>query len=281
VTGRRCWAGPDTCVGLSRSAGGASVGSNGAPTASTGYATSRTDRRDQYRSSLQTRLGGGILPVVDEAVASPWRSADWSTGSWTRKPDARVVVAGDFNAAPDEVPVRCIRGDVENTGNPDLTGRVLVPAPARYTLVHQGRGEMLDHMLITRNLLAYYRGSEIYNEVLHDESDALAIRPEVPRIRPRARRRDRRLPPPDGAGRGRVDFALTRARPPCRVALDYRHSDTMTPRCGLQKCYGPTPSTMPNGTPIRNLMSGTANIMTSRHQNKCPLPMQVRHVPST
>jgi hypothetical protein len=33
---------------------------------------------------------------------------------------------------------------------------------------------MLDHMLITRNLLAYYRGSEIHNEILHDESAASA-----------------------------------------------------------------------------------------------------------
>jgi hypothetical protein len=64
-----------------------------------------------------------------------------------------------------------IRGDVENTSNADLVGRVLVPiehtiaAPARYTLYHQGHGEMLDHILISRNLLAYYRGSEIHNEI--------------------------------------------------------------------------------------------------------------------
>ncbi|HEU5475503.1 MAG TPA: endonuclease/exonuclease/phosphatase family protein [Actinophytocola sp.] len=93
---------------------------------------------------------------------------------------ARIVVAGDFNASPDDVPVQAIRGDVENTGNGALAGRVLVPieqtiaAPARYTLFHHGRGEMLDHLLITRNLLANYRGSEIHNELLHDESAAFA-----------------------------------------------------------------------------------------------------------
>jgi endonuclease/exonuclease/phosphatase family metal-dependent hydrolase len=137
-----------------------------------------------------------------------WRSADaWAEGSFISSmkrmsqalevrrlidqildtdPDAQIVVAGDFNAAPDEVPVLTIRGDVENTGNADLTGRVLVPiehtipAPARYTLYHQGRGEMLDHMLITRNLLAHYRGSEIHNEILHDESAAFAIERKYP-----------------------------------------------------------------------------------------------------
>jgi predicted extracellular nuclease len=64
-------------------------------------------------------------------------------------PDARIVVAGDFNAAPDEIPVLAIRGDIEDTGNPALTGRVLVPientvpASSRYTLFHRDRGEML------------------------------------------------------------------------------------------------------------------------------------------
>lgn len=137
-----------------------------------------------------------------------WRTADaWAEGSFLSSmkrmsqalevrrlvdrildadPDARIVVAGDFNAAPEEVPVKTIRGDVEDTGNADLIGRILVPIehtipePARYTLYHQGRGQMLDHMLITRNLLAWYRGSEIHNEVLHDESAAFAIDRKFP-----------------------------------------------------------------------------------------------------
>lgn len=137
-----------------------------------------------------------------------WRSADaWAEGSFISSmkrmsqalevrrlidqildtdPAAQFVVAGDFNAAPDEVPVMAIRGDIENTSNADLVGRVLVPiehtiaAPARYTLYHQGHGEMLDHMLISRNPLAYYGGSEIHNEILHDESAAFAIERKYP-----------------------------------------------------------------------------------------------------
>jgi hypothetical protein len=35
-------------------------------------------------------------------------------------------------------------------------------------------------MLITRNLLAYHRGSEIHNEILHDESAAFAIERKYP-----------------------------------------------------------------------------------------------------
>lgn len=101
-------------------------------------------------------------------------------------PHAMIVVAGDFNATPDEVPVMAIRGTVEDTGNADLAARVLVPIEntvpesSRYTLFHQGKGQMLDHMLITRNLLAAYRGSEIHNEILHDESGAFATDRKYP-----------------------------------------------------------------------------------------------------
>ena len=154
------------------------------------------------KSKIPTNIPGQKID------AYTWRSADgWAEGSFISSmkrmsqalearrlvdqifdadPNAQIVVAGDFNAAPDEVPVMAIRGDPENTGNPDLVARVLVPieqtipAPARYTLFHQGRGEMLDHMLITRNLLAHYRGSEIHNEILHDESVAFAIDRKYP-----------------------------------------------------------------------------------------------------
>ncbi|MFB6391894.1 hypothetical protein [Polymorphospora lycopeni] len=55
-----------------------------------------------------------------------------------------------------------------------------MPASSRYTLFHQGRGDMLDHMLVTRNLLAHYRGSEIHNEILHDESAAFGTDRKYP-----------------------------------------------------------------------------------------------------
>jgi endonuclease/exonuclease/phosphatase family metal-dependent hydrolase len=154
------------------------------------------------KSKISTNIPGQKID------AYTWRSADgWAEGFFISSmkrmsqalearrlvdqifdadPNAQIVVAGDFNAAPDEVPVMAIRGDPENTGNPDLVARVLVPieqtipAPARYTLFHQGRGEMLDHMLISRNLLAHYRGSEIHNEILHDESAAFAIDRKYP-----------------------------------------------------------------------------------------------------
>ncbi|MEU4237388.1 endonuclease/exonuclease/phosphatase family protein [Actinoplanes sp. NPDC026619] len=154
------------------------------------------------KSKLPTDIPGGMLDTFT------WRTADaWAEGSFIssmkrmaqalevrrlvdqildRDPDARIVVAGDFNATPDEIPVLAIRGQVEDTGNGALSQRVLVPIEqtvpesSRYTLFHQGKGNMLDHMLVTRNLLASYRGSEIHNELLHDESQSFATDKKFP-----------------------------------------------------------------------------------------------------
>jgi hypothetical protein len=105
------------------------------------------------------------------------------------------------NAAPDEVPVIALRRDVENTGRADLVGRVLVPiehtnsAPLVH-LYHQGHGEMLDHMLITRNPLANHRSLENHNEMggRMDVSD-LVVQDIIRHDRgPQADRLPRRVP---------------------------------------------------------------------------------------
>jgi hypothetical protein len=91
---------------------------------------------------------------------------------------AWIVICGDFNSDYDDTPVSAIRGAVEETGNPDLANRVMVPCEfsvpesARYSLLHLGQKIMLDHILASRSLLTYYRGTEIHNEALPDESGA-------------------------------------------------------------------------------------------------------------
>jgi exonuclease III len=100
--------------------------------------------------------------------------------------DAQVVVCGDFNADSDAVPVETIRGGVEQTGNGDLALRTMlpceqtIPEPSRFSLYHHGKGNMIDHLLVSRSLLGYYRGSEIHNEMLHDESIAFATDTKFP-----------------------------------------------------------------------------------------------------
>lgn len=91
------------------------------------------------------------------------------------EPEALVAVCGDFNAGDSEMPVRTVRGDEEDTGNGHLAARVLVPLDRtvpdtqRYSVIHHGRRVMLDHILASRPLLGWYRGTEIHNEALGDE----------------------------------------------------------------------------------------------------------------
>ncbi|MFJ3203005.1 endonuclease/exonuclease/phosphatase family protein [Streptomyces sp. NPDC086989] len=157
---------------------------------------------------LKSKIPSEIPGQVIDPKKGNWRSADaWAEGSFLSSmkrmsqalevrrlvdqilkddPDARIVVTGDFNAEPEEVPVLAICGNVEDTNNGDLAPHVLVPiertvpGDARYTLFHHGQGQMLDHMLVTRNILAHYRGSEIHNEILHDDSLAFATDDKFP-----------------------------------------------------------------------------------------------------
>jgi len=100
--------------------------------------------------------------------------------------DALIAVCGDFNAEQSEVSLEAIRGDIEDTENPRLVKRVLVPCEktvpesSRFSLFHHGRGNMLDHILVSRSLLAFYRGAEIHNELLHDKSSAFVTNKMFP-----------------------------------------------------------------------------------------------------
>lgn len=94
--------------------------------------------------------------------------------------EALVCVCGDFNAEERETPVRLLMAGEEDTGAGALAGRALVslerslPESQRFTVRHHGRAQMVDHMLISRGLLAWYRGLEVHNETLGDEVVAYA-----------------------------------------------------------------------------------------------------------
>lgn len=100
--------------------------------------------------------------------------------------DAFVLLAGDFNETADEPAMRALRGEVEDHNNPDLAHRTMlvcatsVSEDRRFSLVHHGRGEMIDHVLASRALLRCYRGTEVHNELLHDESRAFAVDAKFP-----------------------------------------------------------------------------------------------------
>lgn len=101
-------------------------------------------------------------------------------GIFDREKDALIMVCGDFNADVRETPTRILCGDIEDTGNGDLAKRMLVPLERRlpesrrYSVIHRGRKHMLDHMLVSRALLAGFQKLDVHNEALGDELVAYA-----------------------------------------------------------------------------------------------------------
>jgi endonuclease/exonuclease/phosphatase family metal-dependent hydrolase len=100
--------------------------------------------------------------------------------------NALIVVCGDFNAEAHEVPVKTICGPVEETGNPAHSLRVMIPCEnhipesARYSLLHLGKGEMIDHIIASRPLIRHFSHAEIHNEILPDESGAFRVDAKFP-----------------------------------------------------------------------------------------------------
>src|SRR3990172_3686323 len=90
-------------------------------------------------------------------------------------PHRLIAVAGDFNAEDHETPLKILVGAEEDTGNGRLAARSLVvldrslAADRRFSVLHHGRPQMLDHILASRALLARFRTIEVHNETLGDE----------------------------------------------------------------------------------------------------------------
>lgn len=91
-------------------------------------------------------------------------------------PNAKIVVCGNFNAEPEDVTVEAVCGRVDNTGNPDSRGSVLLPCGCaidesiKFSHLHHGKGNLLDHMLISQSMYHLFVKADIFNENLHDES---------------------------------------------------------------------------------------------------------------
>ena len=93
----------------------------------------------------------------------------------SEEPEAWIAVCGDFNAEACEVPLRLLIAADEDTGNGALAAGTLIalerslPADRRFSVLHHGRPQMLDHILVSRGLSGAYRAIEVHNEALGDE----------------------------------------------------------------------------------------------------------------
>jgi len=92
------------------------------------------------------------------------------------EPRALIAVCGDFNAGSREMPTRLLRADTRDIGDERLATRALAPVEEfvaearRYSVLHRGRKEMLDHLLVSPALLPWCRRVVIDNEGLGDEA---------------------------------------------------------------------------------------------------------------
>jgi endonuclease/exonuclease/phosphatase family metal-dependent hydrolase len=86
-----------------------------------------------------------------------------------------IAVAGDFNSEDQDVALRIILGAEEDTGNPELAARSLLllerslPRDRRWSVLHHGRPEMLDHIAVSHALHQDFRAIEVHNEDLSDD----------------------------------------------------------------------------------------------------------------
>jgi len=100
--------------------------------------------------------------------------------------EALIAICGDFNDDTDETAVKAIRGPIEEIGNEELVNRVMIPCEqnipesSRFSLLHIGKGEMIDHILVSREMLRFFRYTEIHNEILPDESGAFRTDVQFP-----------------------------------------------------------------------------------------------------
>lgn len=91
-------------------------------------------------------------------------------------PAALIAVAGDFNAEDWSATPRLAIAAEEDLGAADLASHSLIvldralPADRRWSVLHHGRPQMLDHILASRALYGHFRAIEVHNEGLGDEA---------------------------------------------------------------------------------------------------------------
>jgi endonuclease/exonuclease/phosphatase family metal-dependent hydrolase len=91
-------------------------------------------------------------------------------------PRARIAVCGDLNAEAFEAPTRILEALPEDMEAADFAARALTPlerrvAPERrFTVLHDGRPVLLDHILASPELAAACREARILNRGLADEA---------------------------------------------------------------------------------------------------------------
>ena len=135
--------------------------------------------RETWRS-----LGGWAEGYVLSEIKRAGQALEvrlWLDRLFGAEREALVAVLGDFNAEEHHTPVEVILGRDDSIGAGVASGGSLaagalvpaergVPEERRFSVVHAGRRQMLDHILVSRALADAQRGAVIHNEALGDEA---------------------------------------------------------------------------------------------------------------
>lgn len=94
----------------------------------------------------------------------------------SKDPAALIAVAGDYNAEDHGPTLQLAVAAEEDVGSNELAAHSLVvldraiSADRRWSVLHHGREQMLDHILASRTLYGHFRSIEVHNEGLGDEA---------------------------------------------------------------------------------------------------------------
>ncbi|NUP05912.1 MAG: hypothetical protein HOW73_07630 [Polyangiaceae bacterium] len=97
-------------------------------------------------------------------------------------PKRRVVVLGDFNDSLDAIPTRIVRGAFQYV-EPARALRScadLVPSERRFSILHAGARDLIDHIFVSSALAEHLRGCTILNETLRDHGPYVPDGPIAP-----------------------------------------------------------------------------------------------------
>jgi predicted extracellular nuclease len=109
------------------------------------------DRRSAY-SEDEWAWAAGMALIQRSAEAVALRQyADWLT----RRKENRFVLLGDFNDAPEAATSQILAGPPAAYPDTRLYNLVsLIPEERRFSRVYEGLGEMIDHILVSRELFS-------------------------------------------------------------------------------------------------------------------------------
>jgi len=132
-------------------------------------------KQDRYSWKTMPGWAEGYFLATVKAAGQALEVRTFLDRLFDMTPDALVAVVGDFNSDDAQAPVRIIKGDEEDTGNGAFAARMLIaaerslPESQRFSVIHRGQPHMVDHILLSGQLMGWLGHVECHNEALHDE----------------------------------------------------------------------------------------------------------------